>query len=283
MILNNTDLIDYINNNPDTIMVRISPNIKSLENILWLCDRAKALSMSVVIQIIPKDYSNLLWTQLESIRFDINIDHRKYVQDLEDKGFVVYIPTFNNYVDLNSTFSGLDLGLDRKNTIKFKNCYNLLELSYLQFFKPFKYISLFAFDGLEGIFFWLMEKHVREIINPTCITQPFFVPNILRDELGLPKTDFNKTTIELIKNHVQYQINNIGRADLELNQLHNATKEVINGQSVEFEYFNISNSFGINSYSGFPLPENIVLYDIDYIGKWDSNFRIKDIVLKELN
>ena len=147
MILNNTDLIDYINNNPDTIMVRISPNIKSLENILWLCDRAKALSMSVVIQIIPKDYSNLLWTQLESIRFDINIDHRKYVQDLEDKGFVVYIPTFNNYVDLNSTFSGLDLGLDRKDTIKFKNCYNLLELSYLQFFKPFKYISLFAFDG----------------------------------------------------------------------------------------------------------------------------------------
>ena len=134
MILNNANLLEYINNNPDIMMVRINPNTTSLENIIWHCEQAKAVSTSVIVQITTEEYSEALWASLNSERIiSYKENQSSFIPELEKRGYVIYIPSFNGNSDIINNFSQLDLGLSIKNKNKFKNCYDLLSLSYAQF------------------------------------------------------------------------------------------------------------------------------------------------------
>ena len=68
MILNNAQLNDYINNNPDAAMLRISPQIDSVNYILQLCQYAVDCEVQFVVQVTPPEFSNNLWEYIEGIR-----------------------------------------------------------------------------------------------------------------------------------------------------------------------------------------------------------------------
>jgi len=282
MVLDNNSINTYIQNNPNAVMVRINPQISDFNTILWLCQTAQnSINEDIIVQITTKNYSEELKAYIDiTPAFEIDYPcHSQFIPALENAGFIIYTPNFAGNTPIINKFDELDLGISQANKIKFINCYNLLNVSYAQHIKPFKKSCVFAFYGLEGIFFWLMEKHVQLSVGFED-TEPVFIPDIDRDIYGLPKIPINTTMIKIIHNHVEHKIQNIQRADLELEVLHSMTQDIAEGKSVTSQYFTPSSHFGITNYTGYPLPNGVTLHEVVYRGKWNRNIVIQDILVE---
>jgi len=283
MILNNETLTEFLLENPDAAMVRINPLLKKKESVLWRCEQAALTNNIPIIQITTNSFSDSLWLHTGEMHIiSNNTDHESFVDELSSKGYIVYVPYIGDVGTITNNFDNLDLGISLAQKQKFKYCYAKLAVSYLYYIKPFKKYFLFAFGGMEELFFWLMEKQVYQTLVPNAIREPVFIPTIPRDENGLSCSEENLQTIALIKNHVKYNIGNIGNADLEIPLLHEATQRIANGENVILENFIASSDFGIQSYTGYPLPQDIRLHNIKYSGKWNNFIKLTDIIVEEL-
>lgn len=280
MILNNTELEQFITSNPNTAMLRISPQITSLPHILKLCQYATDYGISFVVQVIPLEFSNKLWEYIEGNRFTSG-EHLTNVADvLSSAGYTVYVPDVIEITNIINNFSDLDLGLAQAQKQKFKQCYSLLACSYSSFVKPFKKMCLFAVEGYEGIFFWMMEKHCLLSVSQDAIREPVFIPTIDRNRFGLPDTYSNYKSLIHLTNHANYNIPNaVGTKD-ELSLLHDATLDIIKGNDVSLQYFSYKFQFMKKYIFGYPLPEGVKLYEIVYNDKGNIGYIFSDIILE---
>jgi len=280
MILNNAQLNDYINNNPDAAMLRISPQIDSVNYILQLCQYAVDCEVQFVVQVTPPEFSNNLWEYIEGIRI-VNEKRLVNVADiLSSKGYVVYVPDIVDITNITNKFQEFDLGLAPANKARFRQCYSLLACSYSGFVKPFKKMCLFAIEGYEGIFYWLMEKHCLLAVSPTATREPVFIPTLERNSIGLPNNNSNNRSLAVLDNHTTHRIENAANAKDEASLLHEATLDILAGNSVSLQYFTYRFQFAKEYVSGYPLPEGVKLYEIVYSDKGNRGYVFNDIILE---
>lgn len=283
MILNNLGLVDYLNKYPNTALLRISPSIQFVDIALNLCRYANNLNISFIVQITPNDISENLRNQIGAQYIIMPSIADELISKLDAEGYIVYTPDIVENLYSKVSFDSVelsDLSLIQKN--KFKTCFTLLDYSYSGFVKPFNKVLLFAIEGIESILFWILERtvYLRNAVGVS--REPIFIDTIERNTNGIPITSNNRTFDVILTNHKEHNIENANAIYDEYMTLHTKTETIINGEQPNLTHFSYSFPFNKMSFSGFPLPDNVVLYEVIYTSKSKHRYVFSDIILKEV-
>ena len=281
MILNNSGLTNYISNAPNTALLRISPNIQFVDIALNLCRYAKSMDISFVVQVTPDEVSENIKEQAGIQYMIVSSIVDELIALLDSEDFIVYVPNLIDNLHSNIDFESVELSdLAKSQKYKFRDCFTMLDYSYSGFVKPFKKSCVFAIEGIENILFWILERtvYLRNVVGTT--REPIFINTIERNIYGLPITSNNLTYENTLINHKEHNIENAVDIFNEYSILHTKTDTIIHGGQSGLTHFSHSFPFNKISFSGYPLPEGVVLHEVTYTAKSKHRYSFSDIILE---